>query len=148
MPPPDLILYDGVCLLCSRSMRFIATRDTAQRFRFVPLQSPYGSELANRFRISTENPDTYVAIIDGVPMFRSEATLAILARLPGYGRIRLLRVISLALRDGLYDLVARNRYRWFGRYDSCPLPPPALAALVLCEPPIEGKPKDLTRPPA
>src|SRR5881394_2332795 len=88
MTPPDLILYDGVCVLCSRSMRFVATRDTARRFSFVPLQSPYGVKLAQRFGLSMENPATYVAIIDGVPMFRSDATLAILARLPRYGWTR------------------------------------------------------------
>ena len=139
MPPPDLILYDGVCVLCSRSMRFVAARDTARRFRFVPLQSPYGAELAVRFGVSTEIPDTYVAIIDGIPLFRSDATLAILARLPRHGWTRVLRVVPRALRDGVYDLVARNRYRWFGRYDACPLPPAEFAARVLRERPQTGQ---------
>jgi predicted DCC family thiol-disulfide oxidoreductase YuxK len=138
MSPIDLIVYDGVCVLCSRSMRFVATRDTARRFRFVPLQSPYGAVLAARFRISTENPDTYIAIIDGVARFRSDATLAILARLPGWRWTRLFRVIPRPIRDACYTLVARNRYRWFGRFDACPLPPPAFAAQVMSEVPQAG----------
>jgi predicted DCC family thiol-disulfide oxidoreductase YuxK len=122
-------------------MRFVATRDKARRFRFVPLQSPYGAELAARYGLSTENPDTYVAIIGGVAMFRSDATLAILTRLPRYGWARVLRAVPRVLRDGVYDIVARNRYRWFGRYDACPMPPAGFAARVLRERPEADGPE-------
>jgi predicted DCC family thiol-disulfide oxidoreductase YuxK len=117
----------------------VAARDHARRFRFVPLRSPYGAELAQQFGLSSENPDTYVAIINGIAMFRSDATLAILARLPRYGWTGILRVVPRAWRDRVYDIVARNRYRWFGRYDACALPTPALAALVLRERPAADR---------
>jgi predicted DCC family thiol-disulfide oxidoreductase YuxK len=136
--PVDLIVYDGVCVLCSHSMRFVAMRDQARRFRFVPLQSKYGAQLAAQHGISTENPQSYVALIDGIARFRSDATLAILERLPRYRWTRMLRAIPRAWRDRVYDLVARNRYRWFGRHDSCALPPPGFAPLVLQEPPTPG----------
>jgi predicted DCC family thiol-disulfide oxidoreductase YuxK len=133
----DLIVYDGVCVLCSRTIRFIAERDRAENFRFVPLQSPYGRLLAERVGISIDNPETFVAILGGAAAFRSDAALGILARLPGFAWTAALRTIPRPLRDGVYNLIARNRYRWFGRYDQCRLPPPSLAARV-----IEDIPQD------
>jgi predicted DCC family thiol-disulfide oxidoreductase YuxK len=127
----DLIVYDGVCVLCSRSIRFVAERDRAKLFRFVPLQSPYGGLLAAKFGIAADNPDTVVAIIDGAASYRSDAALGILSRLPGLAWTRWLRIVPGRLRDGIYDLVARNRYRWFGRYDQCRLPSADLVARVI-----------------
>src|SRR5580704_2359028 len=127
----DLIVYDGVCVLCSRSIRFVAAHDRAARFRFVPLQSAYGRQLAERHGISVEAPDTFVAIIDGAASFRSQAWLNIMARLPGFGWTGILRIVPRPLRDAAYDLIARNRYHWFGRTDRCERPPPDLAARVI-----------------
>jgi predicted DCC family thiol-disulfide oxidoreductase YuxK len=127
----DLIVYDGVCVLCSRSIRFVTAHDPAARFRFVPLQSPYGRQLAERYDICVDAPDTFVAVIDGAAAFRSQAWLNVMTRLPGYGWTGILRVVPQRLRDAVYDLVARNRYRWFGRTDRCERPPPDLAARVI-----------------
>jgi predicted DCC family thiol-disulfide oxidoreductase YuxK len=126
----DLIVYDGVCVLCSRGMQFIARRDSA-RFHFVPLQSPYGQALAKRYGISTTEPETFVAIIGGAASFRSDAILAILSHLPGWRWTCVLHVIPKSWRDRIYDFIARGRYRWFGRYDHCPVPPPDLAHRVI-----------------
>ena len=131
----DIIIYDGVCVLCSRSMRFVAARDRAERFRFVPLQSPYGRQLAGRYGIAVENPQTVVAVSDGVATQRSDAAIAVLLRLPRYGWVRMLRAVPRPVRDALYDLIARHRYAWFGRYDRCPRPPAELAARVIEEVP-------------
>jgi predicted DCC family thiol-disulfide oxidoreductase YuxK len=133
----DLIVYDGVCVLCSRTIRFIATHDRAANFRFVPLQSPFGRQLADRVGISLDDPESFVAILGGTATFRSDAALGILARLPGFAWTRVLRVIPRPLRDNIYNLIARNRYRWFGRYDQCRLPPPNLAARVIQDVPSE-----------
>jgi predicted DCC family thiol-disulfide oxidoreductase YuxK len=129
----DLIVYDGVCVLCSRSIRFVAAHDPAMQFRFVPLQSDFGQHLARTYGISVDRPETFVAIVDGVVSFRSEAALAIAAKLKGLRWTRMLRIVPRAWRDAIYDLVARNRYRWFGRYDQCELPSPSLRSRVIEE---------------
>jgi predicted DCC family thiol-disulfide oxidoreductase YuxK len=134
----NLIVYDGVCVLCSRSIRFVAAHDPAGEFRFVPLQSRFGHHLANEHSISVEQPETFVAIVDGVASFRSEAALAIAAKLKGLRWTRVLRIVPRALRDAIYDLVARNRYRWFGRYDRCELPSAALRSRVIEEVPASA----------
>ncbi|BAT58129.1 hypothetical protein GJW-30_1_00645 [Variibacter gotjawalensis] len=118
-----IILYDGVCILCSRSYRFVTQRDVARQFRFVAIQEPEGRELAARFGIDADNPDTFALIDDGVLHTRSDAALRILASLPRWRWARILRLIPRALRDAIYDVVARNRYRWFGKSDVCMLPP-------------------------
>jgi predicted DCC family thiol-disulfide oxidoreductase YuxK len=136
----DLIVYDGVCVLCSRSIRFVAAHDPAGRFRFVPLQSRFGQLLASKHGISVDQPETFVAIVDGVASFRSEAALAIAAKLDGLRWAKVLRVVPRAVRDAIYDLVARNRYRWFGRYDRCELPSAALRSRVIEEVPSSANP--------
>jgi predicted DCC family thiol-disulfide oxidoreductase YuxK len=118
-----IILYDGVCILCSRSYRFVTARDVARQFRFVTIQEPEGRNLAVRLGIDADNPDTFALIDDDTPYLRSDAALRILSSLPGWGWTGMLRVIPRALRDAIYNVVARNRYRWFGKSDVCMLPP-------------------------
>jgi len=72
-PDDDVILYDGVCIFCSRWVRFVATRDVAQRFRFTAIQSPYGTRLAQAFGINPADPDTNAVIHGGVAWFKSDA---------------------------------------------------------------------------
>jgi predicted DCC family thiol-disulfide oxidoreductase YuxK len=121
-----LILFDGVCVLCSGWVRFVIERDKAERFRFVPIQSPYGTALATRFGISSDNPETNAVVLGGRAWFKSDAAIAVLSSLPHLGWVRLLRPVPRLLRDWVYDLIARNRYRWFGRTDSCLMPTPEL----------------------
>ena len=124
-PAPDstaIVLFDGVCVLCSRWYRFVHARDRAGRFRFVPIQQPEGRALAERHGIDPADPQTFVLIEDNGVRFRSDAALAILARLPHWRWTSALRVVPASLRDRVYDAVARNRYRWFGRLDACLLP--------------------------
>lgn len=116
------ILFDGVCILCSRSYRFVTQRDTALQFRFVAIQEPEGRALAARFGIDADDPDTFALIEDDVLHTRSDAALRIFAALPGWAWTRALRLIPRTLRDALYDVVARNRYRWFGKSEVCMLP--------------------------
>jgi len=123
--PTDLqsiILFDGVCVLCSRWYRFVSARDRAHRFRFLAIQQPEGRIIAERHGIDPENPTTFI-LVDGAETFvRSDAALRILGQLPGWRWTFLLRAVPNAVRDRLYDLVARNRYRWFGRLDVCIVP--------------------------
>ncbi len=132
-PDDDVILYDGVCVFCSRWIRFIAARDTAHRFRFTAIQSAYGTRLAEAFGIDPNDPDTNAVIHGGVAYFKSDAALTVLSNLPGWGWgwARALRLVPKFLRDAVYNLVARNRYRIFGKYEECFLPDAAMRARVM-----------------
>ena len=127
----DVILYDGVCIFCSRWICFIADRDRDKRFRFTPIQSGYGTRLAQAFGIDPNDPDTNAVIHGGVATFKSDAALTVLSRLPGWGWVRALRLVPKFLRDAVYNLVARNRYRIFGKYDECFLPDASFRARVM-----------------
>ena len=85
--PDRLILFDGVCVLCSWWVRFVIERDAGARFRFVAIQTPRGSALATRLGVDVANPETNVAIINGRAYFKSDATIRVLADFPiGPGR--------------------------------------------------------------
>jgi predicted DCC family thiol-disulfide oxidoreductase YuxK len=130
-PDDDVILYDGVCVFCSRWIRFVATHDRAERFRFTAIQSPYGARLAQAFGIDPHDPDTNAVIHGGVAYFKSDAALTVLSRLAGFGWARALFIVPKWLRDAAYDLVARNRYRIFGKYEACFVPDAEMRARVM-----------------
>jgi predicted DCC family thiol-disulfide oxidoreductase YuxK len=130
-PDDDVILYDGVCVFCSRWVRFVLARDLAKRFRFTPIQSPYGMRLAAAFGIDPQDPDTNAVIHGGKAHLKSDAALTVLSQLAGWGWTRALFAVPTPLRDAVYGLVARNRYRIFGRYEFCFVPDAALRKRVL-----------------
>jgi predicted DCC family thiol-disulfide oxidoreductase YuxK len=121
-PDDDVILYDGVCVFCSRWIRFVAARDLDHRFRFTAIQSSYGTRLAQAFDIDPDDPDTNAVVHGGVVYFKSDAALMVLSNLPGWRWARGLRAVPKPLRDAVYNLVARNRYRIFGKYEECFVP--------------------------
>jgi predicted DCC family thiol-disulfide oxidoreductase YuxK len=130
-PDDDVILYDGVCIFCSRWVRFVAKRDVARRFRFTAIQSPYGIRLAQAFGIDPADPDTNAVIHGGEARFKSDAALTVLGRLPRWRWVKVLFAVPRPLRDAIYNLVARNRYRIFGRYEDCFVPDADMQARVL-----------------
>ncbi len=130
-PDDDVILYDGVCVFCSRWVRFVATRDVEQRFRFTAIQSGYGTRLAKAFGIDPGDPDTNAVVHGGAAYFKSDAALTVLGHLPRWGWVRVLRLVPKPLRDAVYNLVARNRYRIFGKYEECFVPDASLRARVI-----------------
>jgi predicted DCC family thiol-disulfide oxidoreductase YuxK len=130
-PDDDVILYDGVCVFCSRWVRFVVTRDTNRKFRFTAIQSPYGSRLAQAFGIDPADPDTNAVIHGGVAYFKSDAALTVLSSLAGWQWVKLLFAVPRPLRNAVYNLVARNRYRIFGKYDECFVPDAEMRARVL-----------------
>jgi len=127
-----ILLFDGVCNLCSAVVRFVIRRDPAGRFRFAALQSETGRRLLARFGLPVDALDTFV-LVDGARCFtRSDAAIELARRLPGAWRwLRLAAILPRRLRDALYGVVVRNRYRWFGRQESCMLPTPELARRFL-----------------
>jgi predicted DCC family thiol-disulfide oxidoreductase YuxK len=130
-PDDNVILYDGVCVFCSRWIRFVAARDIEKRFRFTAIQSDYGTRLAQAFGIDPDDPDTNAVIHGGIAHFKSEGALTTLGLLPGWGWTRALLWVPKTVRDTVYSLVARNRYRIFGKYDECFLPDAEMRARVL-----------------
>src|SRR5919206_4523832 len=104
----DVILYDGVCVFCSRWVRFVATRDVAKKFRFTAIQSPYGTRLAQTFGVDPDDPDTNAVVHGGVAWLKSDAALTVLSQLPLWGWVRILFAVPKPLRDAAYSLVARN----------------------------------------
>jgi predicted DCC family thiol-disulfide oxidoreductase YuxK len=119
-----LILFDGVCVFCSRWVAFVIARDRQAQFRFLPIQSDGGRELAGRLGISPEAPETSAVVLDGVGYMKSDAALMVLQRLPRWGLIRIAWLCPRAIRDFVYDRIAKNRYRIFGKLDSCMAPTP------------------------
>jgi len=130
-PDDDVILFDGVCVFCSRWVRFVAARDTSRRFRFTAIQSAYGTRLANTFGIDPDDPDTNAVIHGGVAYFKSDAALTVVSHLPGWYWATALFAVPKPLRDAVYDVVARNRYRIFGKYNACFVPDGDLRARVM-----------------
>jgi predicted DCC family thiol-disulfide oxidoreductase YuxK len=130
-PDDDVILFDGVCVFCSRWIRFVAARDADRRFRFTAIQSGYGTRLAQAFGIDPDDPDTNAVIHGGVAYFKSDGALTVLSNLPGWGWVRVLLRLPKPLRDAIYNLVAQNRYRIFGKYEACFVPGAELRARVI-----------------
>ncbi|WP_426616305.1 thiol-disulfide oxidoreductase DCC family protein [Bradyrhizobium sp. McL0616] len=130
-PDDDVILFDGVCIFCSRWVRFVAKRDTAKRFRFTPIQSDYGARLAHTFGIDSDDPDTNAVVHGGEAFMKSDAALTVLSNLPGWAWARVLFGVPKPLRNAAYSLIARNRYRIFGKYDACFVPDADLRARII-----------------
>jgi predicted DCC family thiol-disulfide oxidoreductase YuxK len=122
-----IVLFDGVCNLCNGSVQLILLHDPAGRFRFASLQSPVGQELQTRLGIDPKALDS-ILVVEGEHWYReSDAALRIARGMSGpWKMLWALRVIPRPLRDGLYRLIARNRYRWFGKQETCWLPTPEL----------------------
>ena len=120
--PHGLILFDGVCGLCSRACRFVSKHDRSGYFRFVPIQLAEGRPLAEQLGIDPQRPDSFAFVAKGQAYIKSEAALRIARELPGWQWTWVLHLIPMVIRDEVYDLVARNRYRWFGRREACVLP--------------------------
>jgi len=127
-----IIVFDGHCVLCSANARFVLRHDRRRRFRLAAAQSEAGAALHARFGLNREALETIVVIEDGRAITESDAVIAIAAGLGWPWRAAAAaRFVPRALRDPLYRWVARNRYRWFGRRDSCWRPEPADADRIL-----------------
>lgn len=125
MPDHALILYDGVCHLCQGSVRFIIRRDPKKRFRFGFIQSPAGQAQLRAFPSVSEGLDSVVLIEDGRIYTQSTAALRIARRLTGgWPLLYAFILMPSVLRDAVYNVIARRRYRWFGQSSECALPSP------------------------
>lgn len=121
-----IVLYDGVCGLCHRTVRFLLRHDREGRLRFAALQSPLARTLLLPHGLSADALDTLVLVEGDRASTRSAAVLGAARYLaPPWRYLALFRAVPPPVRDRLYDWVARSRYRWFGRLEACPLPSPS-----------------------
>ena len=124
-----LILYDGVCGLCNRLVQFVLKRDSRGQFRFASLQSKLAGSILQRHGVNQQDLDTMYLVSDYQESTerlaaRSDASVAILRHLSGFWRIvaALLSILPRGMRNRSYNLIASNRYRIFGKFESCMIP--------------------------
>jgi len=134
MPDPSgpVLLFDGVCTLCDRSVQFVLDRDRAGVIQFASLQSAVGQRLTARCGIDTAAVDSLVFVDGGGCHVRSEAALRVAGYLtPPWRWGAVARVIPRGMRDRAYDWIARHRYRWFGTREACRIPTPEVRGRFL-----------------
>ena len=128
-----IILFDGVCNLCNSTIQFVIREDKEDIFRFAPLQSELGQRLIQERAINTEKIDSIILIEPDIAYYtKSDAALEIGKSLKRYRTLsRFLMFFPEGLRNFIYDFVARNRYKWYGKKDACMIRTPELQAKFL-----------------
>ncbi|OIK15681.1 thiol-disulfide oxidoreductase [Bacillus sp. MUM 116] len=121
-----IVLFDGVCNLCNQSVQFIIKRDPSGIFKFASLQGERGKRIISDFGIPAEL-ESLILIENEKAYRKSTAALRICGKLNGPWKLFvILMIIPPFIRDYIYDIIAKNRYKWFGRKNSCMLPSPSL----------------------
>lgn len=124
-----LVLFDGVCNLCNGAVQFIIRRDPGSKFLFASLQSDFGKSQLLKFGLDPRFLHSILVIENNILYERSDAALKIAGQLTGiWHLLTTLRFIPTFIRDGVYNLIASNRYRLFGKQDQCMIPTPDLKA--------------------
>jgi predicted DCC family thiol-disulfide oxidoreductase YuxK len=128
----SIILFDGVCNLCNGAVQFIIKRDNKNQFLFASLQSQEGKQILEEHNFTVNKANSFFLFENGKLFYRSTAALKVIKKLSGlwpllYGFI----IVPKFIRDGVYNWIAQNRYRWFGRKDECMIPTPELNAKFL-----------------
>lgn len=123
-----IILFDGVCNLCDNAIQYVIKHDKKDVYRFVPLQSDLGKSILKYLNVDTAKTDSIILYEPGKAYFyKSDAALEILKELGGLLRWSIIfKIIPSVLRNPIYDYVAKNRYKWYGKKDACLLPTPEL----------------------
>lgn len=129
----QLILFDGVCNLCNDSVLKVMKYDKENKFIFAALQSEAGQEILNQLKIDTRKIDSIVLYEPGVSYYvKSEAALAIMNNFGGFWKLtQIFTVLPTTFNNWVYDFIAKNRYKWFGKKESCMIPTPELKAKFL-----------------
>ena len=125
----DILLFDGVCNLCNSSVNFIIDRDPKEQFKFAALQSDFGQKKLAELGFNQSEFDSLVLLSEDKVHKKSTVALRIARRLNGlYPLLYVFMIIPPFIRHGIYDIIAKNRYKWFGKQDSCRIPTPDLKA--------------------
>ncbi|MFP4556388.1 MAG: thiol-disulfide oxidoreductase DCC family protein [Bacteroidales bacterium] len=118
-----IVLYDGVCNLCNSSVQFIIKRDKKDLFRFAASQTEAGEQLCSVYNVKPIKNDTLIVIEHGKVYTKSTAALKIARRLSGlWPTLTVFFIVPRFIRDYIYGVIAKNRYKWFGRQDTCVKP--------------------------
>ena len=118
-----IILFDGVCNFCNASVNFVLKRDQDDRFRFAPLQSDAGRQLLAAHSLDNGKTDSFVLIAGGKAFTESTAALHVARRLGfPWNMLWAFMLVPPFIRNAVYRLIARNRYKWFGKKDQCMVP--------------------------
>lgn len=121
-----VILYDGYCNLCSGTVQFLLKRDKKKKFRFASLQGTYAQHLREQIPLPLQNRNSFIVLQDGRIRTRSGGALHVIRHLGGLWPLAFLFILTPSfIRDAVYDWIAKNRYRWFGKNESCWIPDPA-----------------------
>jgi predicted DCC family thiol-disulfide oxidoreductase YuxK len=128
-----IILFDGVCNLCNTSVLFVIKHDKKDLFRFVPLQSELGQKIIKHIGIDIKNTDSIILYEPTKAYYyKAEAALKVVNEFGGiYSLLKVFHIFPKLISNALYDYVARNRYRWYGKKESCMIPTPELKAKFL-----------------
>ena len=119
----NIVIFDGVCNLCNWSVRFIIERDSRGIFKFASAQSEIGEIFLREYGFQLSEPESVILLKNGQVHEKSSAALKIAAELDGIWQyLAVLRLIPHPIRDFVYDWIAQNRYRWFGKRDQCMMP--------------------------
>ena len=123
----SIILFDGVCNLCNGAVNFVIKRDPGNVFKFTPLQEKQGVLLLKKHAIDAQELDSIVLVENKKVYTKSSAALRIARKLSGlWPLFFVLLIIPRFIRDGVYDFIAKNRYKWFGKKEQCIIPTPGL----------------------
>lgn len=127
-----IILFDGVCNLCNSSVQYVIKHDPNELFRFASLQGNTGQQLLKQYGLSTNDMNSFILVRDNKAYTRSAAALNVAKQLTGFAKLLYgFIIVPPFIRDAVYDLIARNRYKWFGKKDSCMIPTAALRSRFL-----------------
>lgn len=128
-----ILLFDGVCNLCNSSVQYVIKRDKKDEFRFVALQSELGQKIVKHIGLADKNIDSIILYVPGIAYYyKSSAVIEISKSIQGFFNYGMLfRILPTSLRDVVYDYVAKNRYKWYGKQESCMIPTPELKAKFL-----------------
>ncbi len=125
--PQYVILFDGVCNLCNTFVQFIIRHDKKNKFNFAPLQSNYAIEVIQKYNLNNNQLQSVVFIANQKIYTKSNAALQIAKHLGGlWSLFACLNIFPLKFRDAVYNYVAKNRYKWFGKKQNCMVPTPNL----------------------
>ena len=132
MQPGPVILFDGVCNFCNSVVNFIIRQDKKKIFRFAALQSNAGRQILTANQLSQTGFDSFLLLENGKLYQRSTAALRFYNKLPWYWKwTQVFWIVPRPVRDFVYDFIARNRYKWFGKKEQCMLPSPEIRSRFL-----------------
>ena len=128
----QVILFDGVCNLCNSSVQFVIQRDLSGKFNYAALQSAAGQQLLEAHGLPVSDLYSIILIKDGKAYQRSRAALEVARQLSGlWPLLYVFIIVPPFIRNGVYNWISRNRYRWFGKKDECMIPTPELKSRFL-----------------